>query len=185
MIIFITGLCLMLLTSVTALANTGGGQSPAYPGQQPIDMGTNDEQKPNEVRQYSEEIYQKHLEINSYVFEDHIEEIEKRGFKVTHTGPYVDHVEIGITPYSEENADFLYEIFGRDMFKVVEGQQAILLDGAADDLDYNIEIVTTSIVSTVDDQASKSGSSTLIYITIVLMFLGGSIIFARKIKLIK
>ena len=58
----------------------------------------------------------------------------KCGFKVcgvTHTGPRDGFIEIGITPYSEEYAGYLYGIFGSDMVKVVEGQQAVTLPLAA------------------------------------------------------
>ncbi len=65
-------------------------------------------------------------EIDKYVFEDHSDEIQKLGFSVTHTGPMDDFVEIGITPYSEENAEYLYKIFGSEKVKVVEGEKAVL-----------------------------------------------------------
>ncbi|ABR47685.1 copper amine oxidase domain protein [Alkaliphilus metalliredigens QYMF] len=93
----------------------------------------------------NEKMLQKQREIDKYLFEDHAEEINKKGFMVTHTGPYDDYVEIGITPYNEENATYLYDIFGEDNVKIVEGQQAITLPLHADigvvDADTVIPIV--------------------------------------------
>lgn len=71
---------------------------------------------------------QKHIEIDQYVFKENFKEIQGRGFTITHTGPMEGYIEIGITPYSEEHAEYLYEIFGRDSVKVVEGQQAYTLE---------------------------------------------------------
>lgn len=70
---------------------------------------------------------EKHREINEYIFETHREEITKAGFTVTHTGSVGDYIEIGITPYTENNANYLYKIFGREEIKVVEGVQAVTL----------------------------------------------------------
>lgn len=117
---FILGMSLSILTSV-AHAEEGGGQSPAYQGQ---------------TVEIDSRLLQKQAEIDKYVFEDHAKEIEAKGFKITYTGPMGEYVEIGITPYSEENAKFLYDIFGNDMVKVVEGQQAVLMDvGPAKDVE--------------------------------------------------
>jgi len=73
-------------------------------------------------------LIQKQQEIDQYLFSNHAAEVAQRGFKVTHTGPRDSYIEIGITPFSEKNAQYLYEIFGQDLIKVVEGQQAVLLE---------------------------------------------------------
>lgn len=63
-------------------------------------------------------------EIDEYLFVTHQKEMEKLEFKVTHTAPMDGVVEIGITPYEEEYADYLYGIFGADNIRVVQGEQA-------------------------------------------------------------
>ncbi|MDF2521210.1 MAG: hypothetical protein K0R84_1838 [Clostridia bacterium] len=78
-----------------------------------------------------EALTQKQQEIDKYVFEEHQTELEQKGITITHTGIVGEFVEVGITPYSQENADYLYGIFGKDMVKVVEGQQAVALDMVA------------------------------------------------------
>lgn len=70
----------------------------------------------------------KQLEIDRYVFADHVKEMADKGITVTNTGVVGDYVEVGITPYTEENANYLYGIFGKDLIKVVEGQQAVALN---------------------------------------------------------
>ncbi|MHB8072735.1 MAG: hypothetical protein ACYDGZ_03015 [Desulfosporosinus fructosivorans] len=46
---------------------------------------------------------------------------------MTHTGPISNFLEIGIESYNETNAEYLYKIFGKDMVKVVQGQQFVTL----------------------------------------------------------
>lgn len=74
------------------------------------------------------EILKKQREVDQYVFEQHRDEIAQKGFVVTHTGPQGSYVEIGIEPYSENNAEYLYKLFGKDKVKVVQGQQAYTLE---------------------------------------------------------
>jgi hypothetical protein len=146
--LFIAITCLALLSPGAALAADVDRDTPAFQEKQLMDMGpdtpvsdlTPEDRAVNaDWRQLgypSEELYQKHREIDKYVFEDHADEIRLQGFGVTHTGPRDGFIEIGITPYSEEYADHLYEVFGSDMVKVVEGQQAVtlplIIDGEPD-----------------------------------------------------
>lgn len=65
---------------------------------------------------------QKQREIDKLIFEKYEKDISKKGFKVTHTAPFDAYVEVGITPYNQANADYLYKLLGRDSLKVVEGQ---------------------------------------------------------------
>jgi len=110
--IILTGVCLSVFFSAAVFAETGGGQSGAFQGAPAGEKNA---------------LLQKQSEIDRYLFEEHSKEIADKGFKVTHTGVAGDVVEIGIIPYSEENAEYLYNIFGRDSVKVVEGSQAVPL----------------------------------------------------------
>ena len=70
----------------------------------------------------------KQKEIDQYVFEKHAKEFADKGITVTNTGVAVDgYVEVGITPFTEENAKYIYDIFGKNLVKVVEGVQATTL----------------------------------------------------------
>ncbi len=94
----------------------------------------------------------KQKEIDQYVFEKHAKEFADKGITVTNTGVVVgDYVEVGITPFTEENAKYIYDIFGKDLVKVVEGVQATTL-GSRDTISEEIMQVTggpadTTIVS--------------------------------------
>ncbi|NLZ91929.1 MAG: copper amine oxidase N-terminal domain-containing protein, partial [Clostridiales bacterium] len=152
--VFIAITCLALLSSGAALAADVGRDTPAYQEKQLMDMDPDtpvsnltpeDRAVNTDWRQLgypSEELYQKHREIDKYVFEDHADEIRLQGFGVTHTGPRNGFIEIGITPYSEEYAGYLYGIFGSDMVKVVEGQQAVTLPLAAGEPDVEVDALT-------------------------------------------
>lgn len=108
----IVGMCLTTISSSAVFANPTNLSLRTSPS---VEAGTENL------------LTQKHKEIDKYIFEENSAEIVERGFTVTHTGPREDYIEIGITPYSEENADYLYEVFGKDNVKVVEGQQAYTL----------------------------------------------------------
>lgn len=71
--------------------------------------------------------------IDQYVFVDHYKDIEDKGFMVTRTGQVDTYIEVGIAPYSEENANYIYELFGKDNIKVVKGEEAVLYASAAED----------------------------------------------------
>ncbi|SNS29920.1 PrcB C-terminal [Anaerovirgula multivorans] len=108
----VVGICLTTISSSAVFANSENLELRTSPS---IEVGI------------ESQLTQKHREIDKYIFEENSEKMAEIGFTVTHTGPREDYIEIGVTPYSEENADFLYEIFGKDSVKIVEGQQAYTL----------------------------------------------------------
>lgn len=69
--------------------------------------------------------------IYQFIFEEHRGEFEDKGFSVTHTGLMDDYVEIGIQPYREASAQYLYDKFGKEKVKVVKGEFASALATAA------------------------------------------------------
>ncbi len=71
-------------------------------------------------------LFDKQSEIDQYIFKEHAKDIEKKGFQVVYTGVVNDAVEIGITPYSKEAADYLYDIFGKDGVNVIKGEDTLL-----------------------------------------------------------
>jgi len=195
------GICFTALSANIALANGGGIEPASLPGQEPINMIKVDSSQqvdiikaptdaPDAAVSYlvdessviSDEMLQKQSEIDKYLFEDHIEKINEKGFMVTHTGPVDDYVEIGITPYNEENAAYLYSIFGEDKVKVIEGQQAEL---------YNMQLVTdtvnaedameVTVTAANEDEETSKPRSPLTYAIGGAMLIGGSLITRRKL----
>ncbi len=83
----------------------------------------------------------------------------KSGFKVSRYPyrPRDGFIEIGITPYSEEYAGYLYGIFGSDMVKVVEGQQAVTLPLAAGEPDVEVDALTAVDNAAVGDPEVRLG----------------------------
>lgn len=102
-------------TSAVFAAEVGGGNS-ASSGKIEVDN----------------KMYEKQAEIDKFLFEEHAKEIAERGFKITHTVALDHYIEIGITPYSDANADYLYEALGKDTIKVVEGDQAVIFKTQVD-----------------------------------------------------
>lgn len=82
-------------------------------------------------------------EIDQYVFVDQAEEIKAKEFMVTNTVAIDGYVEVGILPYSEDNAKFITDVFGTDQVKVVEGEDAMMY---AFDEGLNTTVVDTEDV---------------------------------------
>lgn len=102
-------------TSAVFAAEVGGGNS-ASSGKIEVDN----------------KMYEKQAEIDKFLFEENAKKIAEMGFKITHTVALDHYIEIGITPYSDANADYLYEALGKDTIKVVEGDQAVIFKTQVD-----------------------------------------------------
>jgi hypothetical protein len=115
---FALGLCMtaFLVGTInigTALAQSGGGTSSvALVNENPKDSV----------------LFEKQREMDQYLFIDNIKKIEEMGFEVIYTGVSDNHVEVGITPYKEEYVTFLYDVFGVELVKVVDTEEAVLYD---------------------------------------------------------
>ncbi len=131
------------------------------------------------------ELLDKQSEIDRYVFEEHRDEIEQKGITVTHTGPMDNYVEIGITPYTEENAEFLYKAFGKEKVKVVEGQQAEIMNlGVGVESGNNAELYAAN--SAPIDANKASGMSLTVVILIggfLAVAVGSFVVLSRKRRL--
>lgn len=81
---------------------------------------------------YSDELYSRQKDVEAYVFGEGADRLAQLGSKVSTVGLIGDVIEIGITPYSEEAANLLYEKFGEEAVKVVE-LEAVLYTTAPDE----------------------------------------------------
>jgi hypothetical protein len=100
---------------------------------------------------------------------------------VTHTGPQNDYVEIGITPYNDANANYLYGIFGKDMVKIVEGQPAVTL-GNGEVSGNSANRVATSNQRDSPDKSNSSSMRFLSYIIVGMGLLGVIVNLTRKLR---
>jgi hypothetical protein len=152
-------------------------------GKQVVTVGTATDSPDNSVsstvvleEEIDEGILNKQIEINQYVFNQYKDKISEKGFEVTHTAPFKDYVEIGIIPYNEENAKYLYSILGRDMVKVVEGQQVTIMDGQ--EVSYEAEIYATTAIN--EDKEKSSELILPVVILSICVLCGGTIFMKRK-----
>jgi len=128
-----------------------------------------------------EKVIEKQVEIDKYLFGDYKEDIAKKGFTVSTTTVTPDgFVQIGITPFSQDNADYLYGLFGKDMVKVVEEAQATTLD------DSKIA-ETAEVVSVADDAKEEETNNTrnIIIGIVAAAVLGFIAIFTQKKKQVR
>lgn len=112
------GLCMAALfiastNAGTAFAQSAGGTSPASAGAASAEDSL---------------FYEKQREMDQFLFIDHADEIEKLGFKVIYTGIAENHIEVGITPYNDEFAAYIYDQFGTEWVKVVDTEEVVLYD---------------------------------------------------------
>jgi hypothetical protein len=171
--VMMIGFCFTALWTGAAYAETGASN-----GQQSV---------LSQETGISDVLLQKQQEIDKYVFEQHADELVNKGITVTNTGPVGDVVEIGITPYNEANADYLYGIFGKEMVKVVEGQQAVTL-GSGSEAAANV--ATSADVAKVAGaaKAAEAGIPSLIiaiFILAAVLIVGGSAFMVRRQRMAK
>lgn len=154
-----------------------------------------------DIPDVNKDVLKKQSEIDQYLFEQHKDEIAEKGIVVTHTSPTFNYVEMGITPYNEANTEFLYKIFGKDLVKVVEGQQATLMTTAAGASDIAVENLEADnkILSAQGEKAelytatnaaretkNSSGMNSKLLITLIaagaVIALGGALLVIRRRK---
>lgn len=112
-------LCILVSTMGTAFAVA----EDLIPPDSPVHYDTGEINK---------EIYIKQVELDRTLFNEYISDLYEKGITVTHTVPTDEYVEIGITPFNEENANFIYDLVGKDKIKIVEGIEAVTLEYAED-----------------------------------------------------
>lgn len=134
------GLCMSALFAgsmnlSTAYAQSIGGVAPTFEGT---------------VNMEDSLLYEKQAEMDQYIFAEHVKDIEAMGFKVIYTGVADKYVEVGITPYSDENAAFLYEKFGKELVKVVDTEEVYLREVSAEAPDVMPLTSDTDVVPVMD-----------------------------------
>ncbi|MDD4045938.1 MAG: hypothetical protein PHE34_02210 [Tissierellia bacterium] len=86
-----------------------------------------------QITAVDEAMYEVQAEIDKLLFEQsYAKDLEEKGISITHTATVDDYVEVGITPYTPENADVVIKLLGKDNVKVVEGIQAEILQYSPD-----------------------------------------------------
>lgn len=163
-----------------------------------------------QITAVDEAMYEGQAEIDKLLFEEnYAKDLSEKGIFVTHTATVEDYVEVGITPYTPENADVVIRLLGKDNVKVVEGIQAEILQYSPDnpesidpaELADDSQIVTVTgeaedisapadtdvvedakIVSgPAEEEIEKNGASTLTILGgIALAAFGGLMLFKKK-----
>ncbi len=190
---FTLGMCISVFSAGAAFAASpeelqGQGQSSvAFENYAPSDVPS--------------DLLAKQAEIDKYVFDTHASEIVEKGIFVTYTSPADGYVEMGITPYTEENINYLYDIFGTEAVKIAKGVDAILFqsdvaipDEVATDSDLGVtgdDIMTiTGDGSTAPKNEtmelarateSEKTSSPIIYALGGAVLLGGTVLTGRYV----
>jgi hypothetical protein len=162
-----------------------------------------------QITALDEEVYEAQAEIDKILFEqNNAKDLEAKGIFVTHTSTSGDYVEVGITPYTPENADLVIRLLGENNVKVVEGLKAEILqyspeynestdpahfaddsqivEVTGDDEDISAladaDVVEDAVtVSAPAEKEEKNGISTLTILGVIgLGLLGGLMVFKKK-----
>lgn len=91
-------------------------------------------------------LFAKQKDIDQYLFTDHADEIKAKGFTVTYTGVAGDVVEIGITPFTQDNADYLYGLFGKDGVSVVEAADNVIYANSTGTAEAGVDYAEPGVV---------------------------------------
>lgn len=138
-----------------------------------------------------ENLVKKQEEIDEIIFNNNSKEIIDKGFNVISTSIVGSFVEVRIEPYNEENAEHLYNILGRDMINVVEGEQSIPIANedsntdaefkitSSEDSAQDAELYTSNDIKVNDD---KYNGFIMIGLVLAVGALGGVVILSRKRK---
>ncbi len=105
------------------------------------------------------ELFEIQGKMDQYLFVDHVEEIEAMGFKVIYTGVADDYVEVGITPFNEEYAAFIYDEFSDELVKVVDSEEVFVYDvpeDAPDTIPEDTDNAKSPIIDMGDTAVSDS-----------------------------
>jgi hypothetical protein len=142
------GLCMATITTGSAYATLAEDTTPSAT---------------EEVSDQTKALFAKQGEIDKLLFETNAKEIEKLGFMVNYTGVVENDIEIGISPYNEDNANYIYELVGKDGVKVIEFDQSVLYaSGAAPDATTDEVVTDAEVIMDKEDtavDADKSGNS--------------------------
>lgn len=109
---FMLGLCMSAITSA--------GSAYAMAVSSPASAGT------EEISDELKALYSKQAEIDQILFGDYARQLEEKKIMVNYTGVVEDYIEIGISTYSDENANYIYELVGKDDVKVVAFDESII-----------------------------------------------------------
>ncbi len=168
---FIVGLGLTMLLSTAAFAeeqaispDTPVSSSVSSIGQTSVgaaNAATDAIPAAAQIDPVSSEMYSKQSAIDKYLFEEHKDEIAAKGITVTHTVAGKDFVEVGITPFNKENADFIYKVLGTEQVKVVEGTLAMTYATGAANGEEGLMYATGAPVEEAKDGAAPTDVKTV------------------------
>lgn len=87
-----------------------------------------------------EGMYKDQTEVDKLLFEGSLaKDLGEKGIYITHTSTVDDYVEVGITPYTPENAETVMKLLGKDNVKIIEGEMAVTLQYNPELNDENVD----------------------------------------------
>lgn len=112
-----------------------------------------------QITAVDEALNEKQAVIDKILFEDYANDLKEKGIIIAHTGAIEDKIEVGITPYTPENAEIVNKLIGDETVKVVEGTMAVTLQYNPE---LNEEVVDPRVVM---DPAELADDSQIISTT--------------------
>lgn len=138
--------------------------------------------------QFDDAIFDKLDSVNNLLFEVNAKDLEAKGIAIMSTQATETAVEIGILPYTKENVNYIKDIVGKDLIKVLEGKEPelmatsgmavdpVLEDGKVVATAYDSNIDPVKLTSDSDKSKTNGRPSPVVILSIagVIILLGGT-----------
>ncbi len=111
--------------------------------------------------QFDDAIFDKLDSVNNLLFEVNAKELEEKGISIMSTQATETAVEIGVLPYTKENVNYINDLVGKDLIKVLEGKEPELMATSGMAVDPVLEegkVVATAYDSNIDPVKLTSDS---------------------------
>ena len=128
---------------------------------------------------YSEAVMEKQIELDKYMMKDNGKVFIDKGFNIYKTMPNEDYLEIGISPFTEENANYIYELLGKDNARVVEVPESELVYNTLA-AESNVEDAVLYANDTEDSKPEPFKNPMVLGLGALAVLGGGLIVSKRK-----
>ena len=135
----------------------------------------------SEPLSYSEAVMKIQIELDKHMMKENGKIFTDKGFNIYKTLPNEDYLEIGISPYNEENANFIYQILGKDNARVVEVPESELVyNTLAAESSIEEDAVLYTNDKNAEDSKSQPFKNPMVLGLGALAVLGGGLLVSKR-----
>lgn len=113
---------ILSLSLSLSIVSMGFAFAETQPAQEPNEQVSIRLMAPNEAMDT------KQAEVDKLLYEDNAKVLEEKGISIVYTVAVGDIIEVGITPYTPENADYVSKLIDKENVDISEGIMAVTLE---------------------------------------------------------